>query len=83
MVHPNYAATHYVWEKFIASCIDEASQQLMRSINEINAAVNHKPFNPTSEAHRKFLQNNAEKLRKLQQQYPYINFQEEEKYFNA
>ncbi|MEO7308135.1 MAG: GSCFA domain-containing protein, partial [Ferruginibacter sp.] len=56
MVHPNYAATNYVWEKFIATCIDEPSQQLMKEIAVIVAAKNHKPFNPTSEQHKKFLQ---------------------------
>jgi hypothetical protein len=74
MVHPNYAATNYVWEKFIASCIDEPSQLLMKEINEINAAINHKPFNPGSAAHKKFCQTNIEKINKLQAQHPYINF---------
>ncbi len=82
MVHPNYAATNYVWEKFVLTCIDEPSQQLMRQINEINAAINHKPFNPESEQHKKFLQTNLEKVKKLKQQYPYINLQEEEIFFN-
>ena len=81
MVHPNYAATNYVWEKFIAACIDEPSQQLMKEIAIIVAAKNHKPFNPTSQQHKKFLQNNAEKLQKLKQQFPYINFGEEENFF--
>ena len=83
MVHPNYAATNYVWEKFITTCIDEPAQQLMRVINEINAAKNHKPFNPPSDAHKKFLKINLEKVKKLEQQYPYINFEEEQKYFNV
>ena len=83
MVHPNYAATNYVWEKFIASCIDEPSQQLMKTINEINAAMNHKALNPTSEAHKKFLQTNSEKVKKLQTEYSYINFQKEENYFGS
>ncbi|MEI8060115.1 MAG: GSCFA domain-containing protein, partial [Ferruginibacter sp.] len=39
MVHPNYSATNYVWEKFITTCIDEPSQLLMKAINEINAAA--------------------------------------------
>ena len=39
MVHPNYAATNYVWEKFVLTCIDEPSQQIMKQINEINAVV--------------------------------------------
>ena len=83
MVHPNYAATNYVWEKFITTCIDEPSQQLMKEIAMIVAAKNHKAFNPLSEAHKKFLQANLEKVKKLQQQFSYINFQEEENYFQS
>ena len=81
MVHPNYAATNYVWEKFIATCIDEPSQQLMKEINIINAAKSHKPFNPTSEQHQKFLRANLEKVKEIKQRFSYINFHEEEKYF--
>ena len=83
MVHPNYAATNYVWEKFIATCIDEPSQQLMKEIAVIVAAKNHKPFNPTSEQHKKFLQINLEKVKKLQLQFPYINLAEEESFFKS
>ncbi len=83
MVHPNYAATSYVWEKFIATCIDESSQLLMKEIAVIVAAKNHKPFNPTSEQHKKFLQANLKKLQKLIQEHPYINFTEEKSYFNC
>jgi len=83
MVHPNYAATNYVWKKFIATCVDESSQELMKEINIVNAAKNHKPFNPTSEQHKKFLQINFGRVKKLEQQFPYINFEEEKKYFNV
>ena len=83
MVHPNYAATNYVWKKFIASCIDEPSQLLMKEINSINAAKSHKAFNPGSEQHKKFLQVNLEKVKKLQQQNSYINFAEELGYFKS
>ncbi len=82
MVHPNYAATNYVWEKFVAACIDEATQKLMKEINIINAARNHKPFHPTSEQHKKFLQTNFDKVMQLSKQYPYINFEEEKIYFS-
>jgi len=83
MVHPNYAATNYVWEKFIATCIDEPTQQLMKEIAVIVAAKNHKPFNPTSEQHRKFLQTNLEKVKKLKQQFPYLDLDEEENFFKS
>ena len=83
MVHPNYAATNYVWEKFIAACIDEPSQQLMKEIAVIVAAKNHKPFNPASEQHKKFLLTNLDKVKKLQQQFPYLNLEKEEVFFKS
>ncbi len=83
MVHPNYAATNYVWEKFIATCIDEPSQSLMKEINSINAAKAHKPFNPASAAHQRFLKTNLERVQKLQQQHNYIDFSAETLFFQA
>lgn len=83
MVHPNYAATNYVWEKFIATCIDDPSQQLMKEIAIIVAAKNHKPFNPSSAQHKKFLQTNLEKVKKLQEQNIHINFEEEINFFKS
>ena len=83
MVHPNYAATNYVWEKFVSTCIDPSSQLLMREINTINAARHHKPFNPASQAHQKFLKINLAKIEKLKEQFPYLNFEEEILFFNS
>lgn len=83
MVHPNYAATQYVWEKFIHACIDEDSRKLMKEIAQVNAARSHKPFHPASLQHRQFLLNNLEKVRQLQQEHPYIDFSDEISYFNT
>ena len=77
MVHPNYAATNYVWEKFIATCIDDQSKELMKEINIINAAKNHKPFNPTSEQHKFFLQIHLQKTTELKARHPHLNLDEE------
>jgi GSCFA family protein len=82
MVHPNYAATNYVWEKFIAACVDEDAQQLMKEIAIVMAARNHKPFNPSSEQHKKFIQVNAGKIKKLQELYPYLDLEEEARFFS-
>lgn len=83
MVHPNYAATNYVWNKFVQACIDEPTRLLMKEINVINAAKSHKPFHPESAMHKKFLETNLEKLKKLSAQYPYIDFEEEMRYFGG
>lgn len=81
MVHPNYAATNYVWEKFLATCIDEDSKQLMKEISIIRNARNHKPFNPESVQHQKFLSTNLEKVLKLKEAHSYIDFSDEIAFF--
>jgi GSCFA family len=83
MVHPNYAATNYVWKKFVASCVDEPSQQLMQQINEINAAVDHKPFNESSAAHKIFKEKYLAKAKAMQQNYPYMNLADIINFFNG
>jgi hypothetical protein len=83
MVHPNYAATNYVWEKFITTCIDDQSQQLMKEIAVIVAAKNHKAFNPTSEQHKKFLLTNFEHVKRIKERYPYVNLENEATFFSG
>lgn len=82
MVHPNYAATNYVWEKFVAAIIDEQSQEVMKEINEINAAKAHKPFNPQSNAHRLFREKNKNKIQLMQQKYPFLNLDNDINFFS-
>ena len=83
MVHPNYLATQYVWEKFTAACIDPAAFTLMKEIQKINIAFRHHPFNPGSAAHKQFLRSNLDKIQSLTQAYPYLDFAEEVKYFEG
>jgi hypothetical protein len=72
LVHPNYAATNYVWEKWVASYMDAATQELMHKINELQQAVAHKPFFKGSEAHQHFLEKTIHKVRELQKSFPVI-----------
>jgi hypothetical protein len=83
MVHPNYLATNYVWEKLVQCCIDADTQKIMQQINELNAAVAHKPFNPTSGAHVQFLEKYKTKALALQQQYPQLDLAKIINYFSG
>ena len=83
MVHPNYAATNYVWQKFISTCIDQPSQQLMGQLNEINVAMSHKPFNPSSSAHHSFKNKYLQWCISMQQNCTYLNLEGEIKFFSA
>jgi len=83
MVHPNYAATQFVLEKFAETCMDETTQMLSEEIRKLVISYSHKPFNPGSVQHRKFLQSQLEKVKQLQQQHPYLDFTKEQSYFSA
>ena len=82
LAHPNYAATQFVLEKFSETCFDGSTQELMKEIRKIVIAKNHTPFNPRSQQHKKFLQTHLEKTKALQQQYPWIDLQDEMEYFS-
>ncbi|RYF87932.1 MAG: GSCFA domain-containing protein, partial [Chitinophagaceae bacterium] len=77
MVHPNYAATNYVWEKFLGACVDPSAKELMAELYKINAAAAHKPFNPESSAHLAFKNKYRQLCERMQQQYPYLDFTKE------
>lgn len=83
MIHPNYSATNYVWNKFVSTCMDDESVELMKEINEINAAHSHKAFNPGSVAHQKFKEVYRIKVIRLQEKYPYLQLDKELEYFKA
>ena len=82
MVHPNYAATEFVMEKFIQYGVDETSRQVMEEVKKIVIARKHKAFQPATNAHKQFLSAHLEKTRYLQKRYPFLNLEEELVYFS-
>lgn len=82
LVHPNYQATQYVWEKFADACMSEETRLLIKDIAEINLAYQHKAFNPLTTQHRSFLKNYYKKTSILKEKYPYLDFEKELIYFS-
>jgi hypothetical protein len=81
LVHPNFPATRFVMEKFMEHCVDPGSQQISEEVQQIVTARKHKAFQPSTEAHKKFLGTHWQKTKKLQEKYPYLALQEELNYF--
>jgi len=82
MVHPNYLASDYVWDKMVKAYMKEETIQLNKAIEEMNIAYKHKPFNETSNQHQTFLKSCLNKVSALKEQYPHLDFQKEIAYFN-
>lgn len=74
MLHPNQVAIDYIWERFFQSMISEACYPVMQEVDSIQKALQHRPFNPDSDSHQKFLKNLHQKMATLQTQMPHISF---------
>jgi hypothetical protein len=81
LAHPNYMATDFVLQKFVAACLDDEAKHLMEELKKISIARRHKPFQRNTAAHKQFLQSHAEKTKELQKKYPFIDLKEELDYF--
>jgi hypothetical protein len=83
LVHPNYFATQYVWEKFVDASMNEKTRSLIKEIQSIQLAYQHKPFNVASEQHKKFLKSFYDKTAALVDQHPYLNLEKELAFFKS
>lgn len=81
-VHPNYLATTFVWEHFVKACINPAITPVMQQVQEIMTARYHKSRFPATVAHQKFKESYVEKIKRLAEQHPYLNLDEELDYFS-
>lgn len=77
MAHPSPVAVEYIWEKFADTYISNSSRTLCRTIEDINRALAHKPFDATSNAYKDFLRTTLKKIDAVKMQHPYLNFEKE------
>lgn len=74
MLHPNTLAIQYIWERFYKVWISETTNQIMQDVEYIQKGLEHRPFNPTSEAHQLFLQKLSDKQAHLNSIFNHILF---------
>ena len=74
MLHPNQTAIDYIWIKFFENYISESVFGLMKEICSIQKGLQHRPFNPNTESHQKFLNQLDLKIKTIKNQYPFIKF---------
>jgi hypothetical protein len=82
MVHPNYLATDFVLENFLNSFVKEESRNAITEIRKLNIARKHRAAHPGTEAHKKFLNDQLEKTKTLQKQFPFLNLTDDINYFS-
>ena len=81
MVHPNYQATRYVWEKFKQSSLNGRTREVLKDIDALNSATNHVIMHPGSEEHQKFVEKFKSLTESLAFRFPMLDFSNEVEYF--
>ena len=77
MLHPSAKAVEYIWECFCRCYFNKETREVMNEWEGVNKALEHKPFNPNSEAYRKFLSQIVLKIAQIKEKFPYLEVQKE------
>ncbi len=67
MIHPNNTAENYIWEYFKKNFISESTVEFINEWEGIRKSLQHKPFQPSSPSHQKFLKQLIGKISKYEQ----------------
>ncbi len=65
MIHPNAIAIDYIWQRFSEHYLSEEALIISKEIDAIQKALRHKPFNPETQQHQKFIENTRQRIEKL------------------
>lgn len=74
MLHPSQTAINYIWKRFKEAWFSEASLLVLKEVENIQKGLAHRPFNPDSEAHLRFLEKLKSQISALKKQYPHLEF---------
>jgi hypothetical protein len=74
MLHPNQVAIDYIWKRFKETNISETAFATMEEVKNVQKSLSHKPFNPDSESHQKFLAKLKGKITALVSKHSFMKF---------
>lgn len=83
MIHPSKVAIDYIWDKFANTYFEKDTNEIIREIEKIIQAKNHRPINPETNNYKKFIENQIKSIEVLEKNYPFLNFSEDKGYFNS
>ncbi|ELR73160.1 hypothetical protein C900_05209 [Fulvivirga imtechensis AK7] len=66
MIHPTRDAEDYIWHKFSEAYFNQETHRFIEEWDKIMKAIQHRPFNPASEAHQKFIKETIKHLKRLE-----------------
>ena len=70
MLHPSAQAVEYIWQQLVEHYFSPAAKEFLREWAPLKAVLNHRPFDPDSEAYRDLMDKTMLKVAELQKKYP-------------
>lgn len=77
MVHPSVQAVEYIWLRFCKHILTEESREILKEWENIQKALNHKPFQPDSEAYKQFISQTLLKMERISKKIPSFDMTKE------
>lgn len=77
MLHPSPLAIDYIWRRFIDNFLSPATSAILKEWRDIQKAINHKPFQPDSEAYKRFILQTLLKMERISEKMPYFDIGKE------
>lgn len=65
MVHPSKVAVDYIWISFLTSFLSKKSQEIVKKMDKIVKALEHRPIDPNSQRSKEHFLENEKKLEEL------------------
>lgn len=81
MMHPSEVAVRYIWERFSETALSPESREVAEQAGRLREAMEHRPLNPLSDAHRAFRAKMRAETERMQRRYPELDFSLESAYF--
>jgi len=81
--HPNFLASHIVFNYFRDLCIEPQVHSDMEKFYSLYLSMNHKAKHANTSEHFHFLKSNLEKAKEYKTAYPHLDFSDELNYFES
>ena len=81
LIHPNVVAVDYIWEDFQQAFFSEQTKMLLKKIEKIIQASEHRPFHPQTNTHREFVLKQLQNIQELEREYEFLDFEKEKSLF--
>jgi hypothetical protein len=81
LIHPNEQAMEYLWKIIQETYMTPQTLELLRHLEKLHKAQQHRPFHPRSPSYQQFLQQQLHFIENLEKHSPNLDFSAERSFF--